>query len=332
VPEHAYAFHDVETLMSQGASDPGQTDPWEANAVLRPHRLWAVFHADLVRRHRSPRTIAAYRQTWFAFCQFIDPKPPLKANPKDLDRFLNRPSQGRGRQGGPVLSASSRSTYARQIRAIYRWLAAEELTRTDRMARHVPPPVPQPIPRALILADLAMLFDYLDSVEDPRIRIMGWLAYFAALRVGEIARLRIEDIHLRDDHPWMKIHGKGGRLRQVPIGPALADVLRPWLATRARTGPLLPDQRRPTRNISPKWVSHLLAVTMRDAGLEDTGHALRHSWATDALRAGKGRNLRAVSVVLGHSTTAVTERVYTSSYRADAVEAVRLTRDPRATN
>jgi integrase len=324
VPAQAYSFRDVEGVLIAPDAEG------EGIELLRPPRLWAVFHADLVRRRRAPRTIEAYRQTLLSFWSFIDPKPPLRATPKDMQRFLDRPSRGRGKRSGPVLAESSRATYARQIRAFYRWCTDEELTVKDRMSKFVPLRNPEPIPRALVAGDLAALFDHLEHLGDPRLKVIAWLAYFAALRAGEIARLRVEHIHLRDNPPWMLVHGKGARVRQVPVGPVLTGVLADWLATRPRTGPFLPDRRYPTRNIGPGWVSHLLARVMRDAGLDDTGHALRHSWATDTLAAGRGRNVRAVSYVLGHATSATTERTYTRSYRADAVEAVQLTRDPRA--
>ncbi len=320
----AYILHVVEGRLGRGPVPAAPEAP-----VLHPSRLWAVYHTDLVRRQRSPRTIGAYRQTLFSFWAFINPKPPLRAGPKDLGRFLNKPNRSRGHHASGVLSESSRVTYARQIRGFYRWAANNELTSADRMASYITPKAPEPVPRALLTADLATLFDHLELADDPRLKIIGWLAYFAALRVGEISRLRVEHIHLRDPNPWLHVHGKGGKVRQVPIGPDLARVLHAWLASRPRTGPLLPDRRQATRNIGPKWVSMLLSRAMHDAGLTDSGHALRHSWATDTLAAGRGMNLRAVSYVLGHASTAVTERIYTRSYRADAVEAVGLAQDPR---
>lgn len=301
--------------------------------AMDARRLWARFYADLVRHRRSNYTIASYRKILHAFWYSLEPKQPLhpRVGPRDLERFLTRPAPTRAHR---VLSESTRNVYARHVCVFYKWAALEQLTSTNRMSKYVPPPAPDPVPRALVTTDLATLLDHLDRVDDPRIRIMGWLAYFAALRVGEISRLQVQHIHLRDDPPWMLVHrkarpGKGHPQAPVPIRPQLADVLAGWLTSMPRTGPLLPDLRQPTRGISPDRVSRLLGQTMRDAGLEDSAHALRHSWATDTLRAGHGLNVRAVSVVLGHTSLTTTERVYVRSYREDAVEAVRLTPDPR---
>lgn len=326
---YAYAFHDVDMI------DAGE---WIDQVValgddaMDARRLWARFHDDLKRHHRSPHTIAGYRKVLHAFWQFIEPKQPLhpRVNDRDLERFLTQRGHGKHH----VLSQSTRNVYARRVKGFYTWAVVEQLTSTNRMAKYIPPPAPDPVPRALAAPDLAMLFDHLEHIHDPRIKIMGWLAYFAALRVGEIARLQVQHIHLRDDPPWMLVHrkarrGKGHPQAPVPIKPELAEVLRGWLATRPRTGPLLPDLHQPTRGISPDRVSRLLGRTMRQAGLEDTAHALRHSWATDTLAAGHGLNVRAVSHVLGHVRIDTTEHTYVRSYREDAVEAVLLTPDPR---
>jgi site-specific recombinase XerD len=328
---YAYAFHDVDMLDAQDWVDQVLAG---SDETMDARRLWARFHDHLVRHRRSKYTISGYRKSLHAFWQFIEPKQPLhpRVDDRDLEKFLNQRPHAPAKH--PVLSESTRHTYARRVCGFYQWALDEGLTSRNRMARFIAPPMPDAVPRALVSADLAMLLDHLEHVPDPRIRIMGWLAYFAALRVGEISRLQVQHIHLRDDPPWMLVHrkarrGKGHPQEPIPIKPELADVLAGWLAKMPRTGPLLPDLRQPTRGISPDRVSRLLGRTMRQAGLEDTAHALRHSWATDTLAAGHGLNVRAVSHVLGHVRIDTTEATYVRSYREDAVEAVRLTPDPR---
>jgi site-specific recombinase XerC len=93
------------------------------------------------------------------------------------------------------------------------------------MRRFVVPQRPQPIPRALSQRVLVDLFDYLADVSDDRLKVMCWLAYGAGLRVGEIARLRVEHLHLRDERPWLLAHGKGDKHREVPLAPLVVEVL-----------------------------------------------------------------------------------------------------------
>jgi integrase/recombinase XerD len=291
--------------------------------------IWGQYRDDLVRRRRSRETITNYRYTLFAFWTFIAPTHPLRALPDDLERFLNRPSRAQDSQPGTVLSGVSRAHYAAIICLFYRWAAAHELTGRDRMRQFVVPRRREPMPRALSQRMLADLFEHLADVSDDRLEVMVWLAYGAGLRVGEIARLRVEHLHLRDERPWLVAHGKGDKHRKVPLAPLVVEVLVAWSARLPRSGPLLPNQAIPTRNISVSHVSKLIARTMHAAGIEETAHSLRHSFATELLRAGKGANLRAVARLLGHSDTSVTERAYTSSYDGDGQAAVLLLPDPR---
>jgi integrase/recombinase XerD len=111
------------------------------------------------------------------------------------------------------------------------------------------------------------------------------------------------------------------------LHPRLVDLLAAALAGRPQTGPLIESDVTPGAHISPDRARRLLGRALRDAGVEATGHQLRHTFATEILAAGRGQNLRAVSRMLGHSSIATTER-YTSGYDADAIEAVRWLPDP----
>ena len=68
---------------------------------------------------------------------------------------------------------------------------------------------------------------------------------------------------------------------------------------------------------------------MHAQGVRETGHSLRHSFATHLLAAGRGRNLYSVSKALGHASTEVTETTYTSGYLGDFGELAALLPDPR---
>lgn len=303
-------------------------------------RLWALYHADLVRRHLSRRTIQAYRDLWFAWCDWLDPRSPLQVNHTHATRFINRPSQGRGRQASPVLSESTRHSYGSQLRTLYRWLASEGITKRDLLAKFIPPATPDRRPRALPMATITTLLDHFveQSGGDPRLEVMFWLAFGCGLRVGEIATLRTEHVHVHkacDPDPWLWVHGKGNKWRRVDMPPLPAEAIRAWVAgppRRPHTGPFLPDLRRPTRGIGARWISHLIATTMHAAGVEETAHSLRHTFATELLKASDGTAIRAVSRLLGHASITVTEKVYVHSWGGDAVHLVHLLPDPRRTD
>jgi len=142
--------------------------------------------------YRSRRTLDSYRKILWAFWASLGDRPPSRATARDLRRFLDRRVPPGGNSRGPRLSATSRRTYAQDIRRFYRWAYAAGLLTADPLrAVHVPP-ASLPAPRAPYLADVRTL---LASVHhDPRLRLMAWLAYGCGLRASEIAGLRVEDV------------------------------------------------------------------------------------------------------------------------------------------
>lgn len=110
------------------------------------------------------------------------------------------------------------------------------------------------------------------------------LAAFAGLRCAEIARVHGQD--LAGD--VLRVHGKGGKVRDVPVLPRLLDRLQ------AVEGWAFPNGHG--SHLTPGHVSRLLSRALPEGW---TGHTLRHRLATAAY-AGT-RDLLAVSALLGHS-------------------------------
>ena len=284
---------------------------------------WGGYRDDLVNRRLSPRTITAYRHALMGFWDHVSKRRGRlwwQATPRDLDGFLDR-----------GLSDNTRANLSHAVLLFYRWATQERLISRNPLAKATAVRQPEPIPRALELAQVADLLEVVAG--DERMTLMVLLAYGAGLRVGEIAGARVEDVRLQHRPVIVIRKGKGGRSRVIPLAPLIRDYLTVHLADRPRTGPLVearhPDGRATGRHVSASWVSKLLGRAMREAGLRDSGHSLRHTFATTLLEQGKGTNLRAVSRMLGHAQTSVTERFYTASYNEDAYQTAALLPDPR---
>jgi site-specific recombinase XerD len=141
------------------------------------------------------------------------------------------------------------------------------------------------------------------------------LQFRLGLRANEIADLRLDDIHWRAGE--LTVHGKGGRIERLPlpadVGAALVDYLR-------HERPVSGERAVFLRALAPPGPMSRNAVVMvsrtgsRRAGLPVVGgHRLRHTAATNMLRA--GASLREVGQVLRH-TSDTTTAVYASVDRA----------------
>ena len=126
--------------------------------------------------------------------------------------------------------------------------------------------------------------------------------YGTGMRRAELARLKVSDI----DSQRMILRvvaGKGGKDRDLPLSPALLEILREywrWRKPRLYLFPTRTCSRRLDQPISDKTVWIACSEAARRAGISKhvTPHTLRHSWATHLLEA--GTDLRTIQVLLGH--------------------------------
>lgn len=157
---------------------------------------------------------------------------------------------------------------------------------------------------------------------DMRTALMVELGTRAGLRCMEIATLRREHVIAetvknkkgkRKTHYSLRITGKGGKTRTVPIAKDFGVKL-----SSLPDGPIF--RGRIDGHVSPAYVSKLLSGVLPDGV---TGHKLRHRFATLAYR-NSGNDLRAVQELLGHSniqTTTVYTEVGGATLRRAALSA-----------
>jgi integrase/recombinase XerC len=273
------------------------------------------FHLQ-AERHRRDATIRLYRWVLYRWHWHLGARPWWKATPRHLAAFAD-PAR---------FSPSTCANYISIIRGFYAFAYAERLIARDPMAGvHLPKRRP-PVPKALPVADVRIIQTAADA--DDRDRVMVALAYFCGMRAGELARAAVEDVHL-DDQPRILIpEGKGGRSRVVPLHPACARTLAGYLARRPGTGPLLENRLHPGVPLQPSSVSAMLWRQIHALGINGSAHSLRHSAATEMLRAGQGRNLEEVREFLGHTDSATTRR-YVAAYDFNVAAAVAAMPDPQ---
>lgn len=139
----------------------------------------------------------------------------------------------------------------------------------------------------------------------PKVALMMRLAAEAGLRRAEVAQVHTRDL-VEGVSGWsLLVRGKGDRKRMVPISDSLAAAIRAGAAGHTPGMPadswLFPNGLG--GHLEPRWVGAMVSRALPDAW---TMHTLRHRFATRAYRGSS--NLRAVQMLLGHSSVATTQR------------------------
>ena len=221
----------------------------------------------------------------------------------------------RERQGGG-LAPGSLKLVAVALRVFFRFLHARGRVAVDPAETLALPRAHRALPRPLNAVDLGNLLDTLpDRPRDPlalRDRAMLELLYGSGLRRSELAGARLENLALDDG--LIRVQGKGGKVRVVPVGAkartALDDYLRlgrPALVKK-RTGAEI-FLNRQGRGLTTQTVYNVVRAAATRAGLADVHpHRLRHSFATHLLAG--GADLRVIQELLGHADIATTQ-IYT---------------------
>jgi integrase/recombinase XerC len=226
------------------------------------------------------------------------------------------------RKAGAVSRSLARTMSA--LRAFFRWLEAREEGTNRALYTVALPKVPHGLPKPLTVEKASHVVEggmeaELDWVAARNVAVL-LLLYGAGLRISEALGLTTRDAPTTD-RDTLRIVGKGGKERIVPVLPVIIDAI-------ARYRALLPHPSDPNGPLflgakggplSPRIIQ-LAIASMRDGlGLPATAtpHALRHSFATHLLSA--GADLRQIQELLGHASLSTTQ-VYTEVDRARLLE------------
>jgi site-specific recombinase XerD len=291
---------------------PNPRDVEEATAELSPE--WedalARFDRELGRRGAAENTRRAYRAdlrrlgAWATMLGLS----PASLGYRQLRGFAAELSESR----------LSRATIARKlasVRSFYDHLAAIGVV-DQNPADLIPTPKRESrLPRALGADQVRTLLERIPAGGplQSRDRALFELAYSCGLRCEEILKLDLDDVDFESER--VRVQGKGGKTRLVPIGEPAQQALgrylrlaRPALAEGPQERALFLSRRG--RRLSSSDVRRRLQRWVREAALAGrvSPHALRHSFATHLLEG--GADLRSIQELLGHSSVSTTQ-IYT---------------------
>ena len=215
---------------------------------------------------------------------------------------------------------------ARQLSAVktfYRWLAEREgfeptavlTTRTPKFQKKLPRPLAEDAAQAMIdRVELQASTPWVAARDTAVITLL----YGCGLRISEALGLTYGQTPLPE---VLRILGKGGKERIVPVLPAARDAVAAYL--KACPFEFTPEMAlfRGVRGkpLNPRAIQKVMEQSRMQLGLPATAtpHAMRHSFATHLLSA--GGDLRAIQELLGHASLSTTQ-AYTAVDTARLME------------
>ncbi|MFA0774313.1 MAG: hypothetical protein KEFWMYNX_002351 [Candidatus Fervidibacter sp.] len=203
------------------------------------------------------------------------------------------------------------------VRLFHRFLVREGFCAHDPTLHLPSPKQPQKLPQFLSVTEARELLERLKALSDEkpsplllRDYAMLELLYATGLRVGELVTLRMDGVNLETG--FVRVMGKGGKERLVPLGRAAKEALQRYLAEgrsqldRGKGNPTLFLSRRGKGLRKETVIRLVVRYTQTLLGRRLSPHKLRHTFATHLLLG--GADLRSIQELLGHSRITTTQR------------------------
>ncbi|WP_250885623.1 site-specific tyrosine recombinase XerD [Shewanella jiangmenensis] len=267
----------------------------------------------------ADNTLGAYRTDLYQLDAFINARG---ATLIEVDTLLLRDYLEHRVKLGMAKTSSARMLSS--LRRFYRHLLTCGVKADDPTATLESPKLPRQLPGSLSEAEVERLLAE-PNCDDPiecRDKAMLELLYATGLRVSELVALSMSELSLRQG--LVRIVGKGGKERLVPMGEVAQDALESYfknarqaLLTQGATDVVFPSSRGQQMTRQTFWHRIKLYALRANIGTELSPHTLRHAFATHLLN--HGADLRVVQLLLGHSSLSTTQ-IYTHVARTRLAE------------
>ena len=272
----------------------------------------------LVERGLSQNTLSAYARDLGRYLEFIDSRAKdfAQVDESDLADFLTFLRNGNSEHA--TLSATSAARTLIAVRGFHKFIARENGGFDP--AQSVKPPTPsRRLPKALSVNQIELIIASTgdgSTAKSLRDCALVELLYSTGARISELIDLDRND--LKDPITSLRLLGKGGKERIVPVGKYAVDAMekylvraRPALLANGNNGnerALFLNQRGTRLSRQSAW--EIIRTAAKNAGIEVeiSPHTMRHSFATHLLDG--GADIRTVQELLGHASVATTQ-IYT---------------------
>lgn len=261
-------------------------DAWQGPLVAFERYLWACGMA--------PTTIRAWGEQLRTIARAHPHLGPFEIATDDLFEWM----------AGKQWARETRRGRKSLLRTFYRWAIDTERTSVDPTARMPKVKAGDPVARPATDAEYGAALDAAGA--DARWRLALRLAAELGMRRSEVACVHSAD--LRDDEhgtTWLTVHGKGAKIRRIPMPRGLAGAVRDAGPGYVFPGQVVDKQAhaRGEGHLSPRYMGRMIAELL-PPGV--TMHMLRHRFATRVYNV--DRDVFTVQRLLGHASPATTQR------------------------
>ena len=268
----------------------------------------------------SENTVECYRRDVQTFMNFLSPGVPVDPSlvtPDDVRKWIAHLVRGGTKPGSVNRMVSS-------LRSWFHFLRRQGVIKKDPLISVKVLKNPKRLPAFVSEVRIGELIDRSNAsdFEHERNSLIILLLYATGIRVSELTGLSADDIST--DGSLLKVHGKGGKERMIPLLPVVNEKISTHIATIRRLGISLQDNfplfltlkgEPVNRHAVYRIVRNLLASA--GVGGKQSPHVLRHTFATHLLD--RGADLREIQELLGHSSM-MTTQIYTHSSTAHLKE------------
>jgi site-specific recombinase XerD len=246
---------------------------------------------ELRSRKYSRSTILTYIYYNRLLCRNLQ-KPPEKIQTDDIKQFLAAVEKDRN------YSAASLNLAISAIKFFYKSVLQKDIIREQRR-----PHQDKRLPIVLSKDEIKKIFM---TKKNFKHRLLLVMVYASGLRVGEVVRLKRQDIDISRKSIIIR-SGKGRKDRYVIMSETVINILADYYSRYNITNWLFSGYN-PDKHLAVRSAQHIFVDALKEAKIEKTAsiHSLRHSFATHLLES--GTDIRYIQELLGHSSIRTTER------------------------
>lgn len=279
-----------------------------------------------VERMAARNTLSAYARDLQDYSRWLAVKgrPLATASSEDIRAYL-------ADLGKSKRSPTTQARRLSSLRQFYKFLLAEGIIKADPARIIAAPRRPRSLPQTLSEHDVEALLETAAArigktppattarLKAARLYCLIELLYATGLRVSELVSLPLSAV--RADDRVLRVVGKGGKTRLVPLNASARTAIEHYLEARTAggstsgaapgSGRFLFPSRAATGHLTRHRFGQLLKALALEAGLASqkiSPHTLRHAFASHLLA--HGADLRVLQEMLGHADISTTQ-IYT---------------------